>query len=376
MRIEMVLPTLARAGMETVTAELGRGLAARGHDVGFTCLEEIGELGRELAADGLRVSLVSAPGLRPNVLPRELKAWFSTLRPDVVHAHSGTWLKAAQGARGAGVPMVVLTLHGVATVQPWYLRPYGLLSALRADHVVAVTVSLRSHLVERLGVPASRVSVVHNGISTTRFCHRPRSRERRAALGIPHDATVVGNVARLHPVKNHELLLDAFALLLSTNPRAFLLLVGDGPLRQALQERARTLAIADRLRITGVVADTAGWFNEMDVFALSSHTEGMSISLLEAMACEVPVVATAVGGTPALLENGSLGTLTPPGDPQAMADAMRRVLADRAGSGAVAIAARATVERSYSTESMVEAYEKVYQRCGARNAAARRVETV
>jgi glycosyltransferase involved in cell wall biosynthesis len=362
LRIEMVLPVLHRAGMENVTAVLARGLAARGHEVGFTCIEGPGDLGLDLRQEGFRVAVVAAPGLRPNVLPWEFKRWFRKVAPDVVHAHSGIWLKAAQGARWARVPRVTFTLHGISPSEPWYMRHYSRMAARSTDDVVAVSASLGEHLRNVVHVARDRVHVIPNGVSTREFCTGPRSPEFRRHLGIPADASVVGSVARLHPVKNHALLIAAFARLRQQRPDAFLLLVGDGPCRQEIERDVADRGLSTAVHITGVISPTAPLFREMDVFVLSSHIEGTSISALEAMASGVPVVATAVGGNPVLLGHGQRGLLAPAGDAAALMEAMNTLLQDETLRVRVTAAAAEAVSREYSEENMVTRYELLYGR--------------
>jgi glycosyltransferase involved in cell wall biosynthesis len=360
LRIEMMLPALPRAGMEMVAATLARCLTGHGYEVGFTCIEGPGPLGLELREEGFRVAVVPAPGLRPNVLPHELASWLRKVRPDVAHIHSGVWLKAAQAARLARVPGVVYTLHGIAPVEPTLMRFYNRVAASRTDALAAVSDSLRRYLLDRVRVPSHKVRVIHNGISTALYRKQPRSPGLRRSLGIPADAVVIGNVARLHPVKNHDLLLAAFERVLAQIPDAFLLLVGDGQLRQHVERAIGAMHLDGRVCITGLVPSTHGYLNEMDVFALSSHIEGTSISLLEAMACEVPVVATAVGGNPRLLRDGDLGLLTRAGDAAALASAITTVLHHPEAATVRATAARQVVEAHYSEARMAADYETIY----------------
>jgi glycosyltransferase involved in cell wall biosynthesis len=362
LRIEMMLPTMARAGMETVTATLGRELRRRGHEVGFTCILGPGEIGEELAREGFRVANVPAPGLRPNVVARELGGWLATVGPDVVHIHSGLWLKGVQAARHAGIPATIYTHHGVRPVDPWYMPWLNRIAARRTARMVAVSESVQRYLIEVAGAPADRVSVIPNGVPTDRFRARGRAPELRQRLGIPRAAAVIGCVARLHPIKNHELLVNAFALVRQRRPDAFLLLVGDGPLRAAIERLAVERGLQSAVCVTGVLPDTAPLYNEMVVHALASRTEGTSISLLEAMASEVPVVATAVGGNPALLDGGRLGLLVPPADATALAGAILELLEDASLRERLTSTARAELKQSYSVESMAERYEAVYRR--------------
>jgi glycosyltransferase involved in cell wall biosynthesis len=357
--IEMVIPTLHRAGMEVVTANLAQALRANGHEVGITCIEELGDLGLDLQASGFPVRLVSTPGVLPNFLPSRLSKWLRQRRPDVVHAHSGTWLKAICAARIAGVPRVILSAHGTETAAQWLMRQYQRYAGGRAAGVVAVSRPLQEYLTATLGVPARRVHYIPNGVLPVPVQADPPPDHRRK-LGIPEDAWVVGCVARLHPVKNHDLLIDAFDRLQREVPESFLLLVGDGPCRTSLEQRIRDRGLSGRVRITGVVPDPGSYLRCMQVKVLSSHSEGLSVSLLEAMATGLPVVATAVGGTPGLLEHGRLGTLVPPGDAAAFAAALADVCrAPEAFNDQVALA-RKTVSTKYSVAAMARAHEIVY----------------
>lgn len=357
--VEMVLPTLAAAGMETLVVQLAEGLARRGHTVGVTCIIAEGPLAAPLRDAGHRVSLVPAPGLRTNLWPGALAAHLRRLRPDVVHLHDSTWLKGARGARMAGVPRVVGTLHGLETPEPLVNAVFRHLAVRLLDAVVPVSETLAERLRRQYRVPAPRIVSINNGVDTARF--HPADRATRDA-----SAPVIGTVARLEPIKNQALLLDAFARVREALPAARLVLVGDGSLRAELETRARTLGVAGAVTFAGLHADTAPVYRGFDAFVLCSNLEGTSISVLEAMASGTPVVATAVGGTPALLDGGGVGVLVPPRDPAALATALVALLGDGARGAALAAAARARVESAFSTEAMVDGYEALYY--GARSA--------
>jgi glycosyltransferase involved in cell wall biosynthesis len=226
--------------------------------------------------------------------------------------------------------------------------------------VVAVSVPLREHLVRKARIPASRVVTIINGIDTTHFAPRRRSGILRESLGIGPDVPLIGCVARLDPVKNHVLLLEAMALLVRQIPDARLALVGDGPLRDALREQAGDLGLEGKVLFAGTLADTATAYRDLDIFVLPSVSEGTSISVLEAMASGTPIVATAVGGTPRLL-GGDCGVLVPSGDARAMAEAIQHLLADPIGRIRMARAAREQVSEEFGHAAMVRAYEKLYR---------------
>jgi len=361
LRVEMMLGALPAAGMEIMVANLTRGLARRGHDVGVTCLEAGGTIADELRAEGIRVAVVQTPGFRTIVRPVRLAAWLQRVHPDVVHVHTGVWLKGARAARRAGAARVLHTMHGWMDDQLWYTPLLDRWAARSTDRVIAVSEALREYLATRVGLPPTQTAVIANGIDADLFRPGPRAEGWRASLGITNGATVIGSVARLTPVKDHALLIAAFALVRKRIDDAVLVIVGDGPLRQALERQVRELQVAGAVRFLGETRDVARLYREFDLLALSSKSEGTSISLLEAMASGVCVVATAVGGTPALLDGGHLGRLVRYRDPQGLATALVELVYDQRTRQRLATAARAEVLSKYSLDIMLTAYEREYE---------------
>ena len=360
----MILPSLIAAGMETVTARLAMQLAAAGHSVGVTCLLGEGPLADELRAAGHRVTVVPTPGLRTNVRPTQLAGWLSTERPDVVHVHSGAWLKGVRAARLAGVRRVVFTEHGLNDVEPWYNLVLKRCGGWLTDCVVAVSDPLREYLVGRVGIPASKVVVIPNGVDAARFRPGVSAGELRARFGIGA-APLVGHVARLAPVKNQPLLVDAFARVRERVPDARLVIVGDGPERPTIEAQIRGRGLSDVVHLAGELRDVPAILREFDVFALPSRAEGTSMSVLEAMASGVPVVASAVGGTPALVDQGRCGVLVPPNDPDALAAALADLLLASERRRELARLARARIEAEYDEAAVARRYEGLYRGAGA-----------
>jgi glycosyltransferase involved in cell wall biosynthesis len=361
LRIEMVLPSLVVAGMETMTRDLVLGLSALGHGVGVTCLEDEGALAEGLRENGVAVSLVPCPGIGANFRPdAALGAHFATLGCEVVHTHNGVWAKATLAAQAAGIPAVINTLHGFAHGEPWFHEPFRWWGARHTDKIVAVSASLRDHLIEKTHVPASRVTVLPNGIDTDRFAPGRRSGALRERFAIHPDAPLVGCIARLDPVKEHALLLAAFSRILLSHPDARLVLVGDGPLRGALEAQVAATGLSHAVLFAGNCPDPVPIYRDLDAFALASRSEGTSISILEALASGLPVIATAVGGTPDLLCGGECGLLVPSGDAEALANAIIRVLDEPALKAHLAEAGRARAVSAFSQTAMVEAYETLY----------------
>lgn len=357
----MVAPGLIAAGMEMVIARLARGLIGRGHDVGITCIEFLGDLGEQLSCEGIRVQVVPLPGLRTILAPTALADWFREIRPDIVHVHSGAWLKAARAAVKADVPAVVHTFHGLEGDEPWYDRHLLSWAARYTDAVIAVSTPLADFIVDRVGVRAETLHVVPNGIDARTFSPGPRSGTVRQRFGLTDDRVVIGHVGRFAPVKNHIMLLDSFRRARDRSPQLFLALVGDGPLRDAIESSAADLGISQHVGFVGQTMDVAAACRDFDIFVLPSHLEGTSISLLEAMATGLAVVATAVGGTPDLLgTDGDTGMLVPPGQPDRLADALAALAADPALRARLGARARERVLVLYAEDAMLDRHEAIY----------------
>lgn len=362
LRIEMVLPSLVTGGMEAVVARLGQALAARGLDVGFTLTVDEGDFAVQLRNAGFEVCLVPQPHRLASVRVGTLQARLASRQPDIVHVHSGVWLRAARAAARAKVGRVLHTIHGLLNHEPWQGPILKRIAMHYTDEVVAVSPSLADYLCDRVGIDRARVQVIANGVDTARF--RPVTRQcgLREAFGIPAHAIVVGTVARLDPIKNQALILDALPKLLASGGDYHVLIVGDGHERQSLGERAEALGITSRVHFAGVQLADATLYAELDIFALPSILEGTSISLLEAMACSIPVVATDVGGTTSVLERYPYPGLIRPQDVDGFVDACFAVERDSQSRSAAGAWLRHRVDEKYSESAMVQRYLDVYER--------------
>lgn len=359
MRVEMVAPTLEMGGMERLVVRMARVFRERGIDVGVTVIESLGPLADEARDLGIPVSLVPTKGLWTNVRARDLARHFAHRQLHVVHAHSGVWLKSARAARAAGIHGVIHTFHGIVENEPWYVDQMRRAASWSTDEIVAVSESLRGILVRQAGIPEQRVDVIINGVDVRRFTPRPD--QWLPTVG-HEDRFVVGHVARLDPIKNQGMLLQAFDQVRRRLPAAQLVIAGDGPARASLELLATELNLGTSVTFLGEVRDTAALYRSFDVFALSSISEGTSMSILEAMASGVPVVATAVGGTPALVRNGAIALLVDLGNAAAMADAITGLALDPGAHRSLAAKARAYTAEHYSEDAMLERYYALYCR--------------
>lgn len=365
MKIEMVLPNLVNAGMETMVARLAARLVARGHEVGVTCiLRDLGPLAPGLSRQGVQVSLVPLPGLVTNVLPRALSAHLAARAPDVVHVHSGAWVKGAVAAQQARRPFTVFTAHGLLDPEPWTEKWFNRVGAMFTDRIVAVSEHLRGHLIAQ-GLPAGKIEVIINGIDTDAFRPGPPDGKVRARYGIAPSTLLVGTVARLEGVKNQAMLIDAIAIARAAGADCEAVLVGSGSLHGPLEEQARAKGIADKVHFWGLDPDVAPLYRDFDVFALTSTIEGTSISMMEAMASGACCVATAVGGNVDLLEGGACGELVRSQRPEDLARTFVRLAQEPARRRDLGTKARARVESRFSERRMVDGYELLYRQCPA-----------
>jgi glycosyltransferase involved in cell wall biosynthesis len=357
----MLLPSLQIGGMEMITAHLAAALAVRGVDVGITCAYRGGELDAYCAAVGIRMSVLPVESFRRDPLSRPLVRHINQRRPDILHSHTGNWSRAAMVHLQSRARAHVHSVHGlgaeVSTKDVLLMR----VASAFTDALIPVSESLRRFLQHRVRVPAHRMTVIENGVDANHFAPGLRSPVWRAERGIAPDVPLIGIVARLAPVKDVETLLRAFAGVLARGSNAQLVVAGDGPSRDALQSLARELGIADAVHFLGMATDTAAVYRELDVFVLSSRSEGTSISLLEAMASGVPAVATAVGGNVDMLAHGERGMLVPSADPDALGAALWDALHDRARALRVAERARDHVVRELSIEAMCARTLGVYE---------------
>jgi len=284
---------------------------------------------------GCRV--VDVPALGREVRPlrdlaalRQLTALMRRERPRIVHTHtSKAGFLGRLAARLARVPAVIHQPHGHVFYGYWGAPRTALYVALErraarwTDRIVTLTErGTAEHLARGIGRPG-QYATVPSGVPTAalRAAAPPRA-AARARLGLAPDAYVVAGLGRLVPVKGFDLLVEALPRLAAEVPSARVLLVGDGPERAALEARARALGVAARLHVTGATPEVAAHLAAADVLAAPSRNEGMGRALVEAMALGLPVVATAVGGIPAVVEDGGCGRLVPPGDADALAAAL------------------------------------------------------
>lgn len=314
-------------------------------------------------------SLHKPPGHGFRVFP-QFHRLMRTLRPAIVHTRNLAALEMVVPALLAGVPVRVHGEHGWDSRDPEGTnRKYRLVRrafAPMVSHYVALSGHLQRYLVDAVGISAARIARICNGVDAQRF----RAAERRDPLpGMPFgdaDEWIFGTVGRLQEVKDQITLVRAFSRLISLHPearrRARLVIAGDGPLRAAVEREIGAGQLGDRVWLAGSRSDVPRIMRALDCFVLPSRAEGISNTILEAMASGLPVIATAVGGNPELVVDRRCGWLVPPCNPEAMAEAMAQSLAAPQQSREFGTVARQRIEAEFSLDAMVRQYADLYDR--------------
>jgi glycosyltransferase involved in cell wall biosynthesis len=330
-----------------------------GQEVAVICLERPGTLAPEVERHGGRVvSVGKRPGIDLAAAVR-LRAALRQLRPDVVHSHQIASLFYSGLAAAGTEALVVHTEHGKERyAQRLRTRLLGRLAGRFAARFYCLSEDMAAEVVARRIVPRRKVFVIGNGIDAGRFRPRGQREALRRSLGIPADAVVVGTVGRLNEVKRQDLLLRGFARLREKLPSAHLLLIGDGPLMQDLCGQAAGLGLGGCVHFLGYQPEPERYYEAMDVFALTSRSEGIPQALLEASAAGVPAVAARVGGVPEVIDDGRTGLLFPSGDEAALAAGLYALAADAELGRRLSAAARDRVETRFHVRRMAADYHR------------------
>ncbi len=318
---------------------------------------------RALREGAISPTLLRSGG-RPDLsLLRSLIGVIHANRIDLVHSHLMDMnFYASLAGRAAGVP-VIATEHGDIHHPSKKGKIRGIKPKVISRLAAAwVTVSrfTRSELIRRYSVREEKVRVIYNGIP------EPPSPEplRRRDLGLPEDAFLVGCVGNLYPVKGHRDVIEALPRLLREVPTAHLLIAGRGSEEGALRARAAELRVEDHLHLLGLREDVPALLGLLDVFLLPSLSEGLPLSLLEAMGAGLPSVASAVGGVPEVIEDGKDGLLFPAGDGAGLCGHLLHLARSGEERDRLGRAARATFRERFTLGRMVREYEALYERFG------------
>ncbi|GAB6186828.1 glycosyltransferase [Thermopirellula anaerolimosa] len=360
--IHQVVHSLAVGGAEVLAARLAAGLLPQ-YSTRMLCLDESGPLEDRVASVGLHVHVL---GRRPGLdrgCARLMRRLQRAERPAAVIAHQFTPFFYAAWARGLRRrPPLVFVEHGRFHPDRPSLarRIFHRIMLGRRDRVVAVGRSVREALIRNEGIPGRKIRVIYNGIAVERFRRNEDARRRiRAEWGLCESDFAVLQVARLDPLKDHRTAVRAAASLRTENLRWFF--VGDGPERSTVEGEITRLDLQDRVHLLGERRDIPELLSAADAFVLTSISEGIPVTVLEAMAAGLPVAATRVGGLPELVREGETGLLVSPGDPRAVANAVKLLMADRRKAEDWGATGRRLAEDRFSESRMHAEYRRLLE---------------
>lgn len=367
-RVLHVIQNLNYGGMERLLSDIVRGLDPDRFESHILVLQYVGRFGEGLG-EYARVHVAPPMSRASMVRPSALAATIRRIAPDVVHSHSGVWYKASLAARMAGVPMVIHTEHGRPVPDPWQARWLDGMASRRTDIAVAVSSSVSGTLTTDVVRRKCEVRTIINGVDTNRFRPEPDSGMIRRQLGIPADAPVIGSIGRLEWIKGYDVMIDAFARLVTSRdwertPR--LVLAGDGSERPHIEAQIRQSGLGGLVCLVGWRDDVHDLLSSFDCFCMSSRSEGTSVSLLEAMSSGVCPVVTDVGGNRAVLGPKLSHRLVPAADPERLSNALNDAIVDPARRKKDSEYARHRVEHSFGVETMIRAYGTLYQAAAER----------
>jgi glycosyltransferase involved in cell wall biosynthesis len=356
-----VVLSLASGGTERLVVETVKSLRTR-FRMAVCCLDEAGELASELTEIGVPVTVLGRrPGFHAS-LGKQIARVARQHGATVLHCHQYTpFVYGACAKLWTPGVRVIFTEHGRLFDQQPSAKRRLANTVLRAIpvRVYAVSHDLRAHLLlEAFG--DDQVRVLHNGVKPPPLPAVGDRAAARLALGLPPDAFVVGAVGRLDPVMCLDVVIQATAALRGRCENTTLVLVGEGPHRTRLEGEVGRLGLGDTVKFAGYRSDVRAVMPAFDVFVNASSTEGISLTILEAMSAGLPVVATAVGGTPEIVVDGETGLLVPAGNPQALAQAILEVRSLADGGSQLGASARQRVLSEFSFDRMVEEYASAY----------------
>jgi len=356
--------THARGGAEEHVLTLLRGLDRRLFQLHLICSPDVAEMLRaDLPRDvKLFPILVDSFSHGPNAL--RLARYLRAERIEILHSHLFcSSLFGSPIARFSGVPAIIETPHVRESWRRGWKASFFVdrLIGRCVDCYIAVSQANADFLVNDKRLPARKVRTIHNGCDLRRFNPVESSQSRlRGALGFQPGDLILLVAARLEPQKGHRVLLDALPPVRRDFPNVRLVCVGDGELRGALEQQARDLHLDDIVRFIGYQPNIPEWLGLADVSVLPSFFEGLPLVAIESLAAARPMVATAVDGTPEVILDGQTGLTVPPGDPDALAKALTRLLRDPELRRRLGQAGRSFVLEHFTQERQIEQTQQLY----------------
>lgn len=351
-------------GTEQVIKNLVEGSDKSRYHMSILCIESpIGPFGQMLQEQGVRIDTLPRRDGFDSGLIRRIRRYIKQQQIDILHCHQYTpWVYGCLAAIGTG-KQVIFTEHGrfYPDSSSWKRKLVNPVLDMLTDHITAISEATRQALVGYEYLPAKRISVVYNGIHGLEPDDQA-TRAVRQQYALPDEGMVLGTIARLDPIKNHKMMLDAFSQVLAKHPDTRLVIVGDGEMRGAIEAQIDELGLGKHVILTGYVAKPQHLLNLMDIFLLSSLSEGTSMTLLEAMSLGKPCVVTKAGGNPEIIKHNHNGLVTKNDDADAFAEAIIKLIEEPDTRNSMQQQATQRFTELFTAEKMAEAYAGLYDR--------------
>ena len=371
-RIMHVVDSMVVGGLQNALVNLIERLDPDKFEHIVCAVRHLGPMADRLPRNRVRTIILGKKETGIPIQVGGLARLISEFQPDILHSRNFGAIDAVLAGRIGGRCAVIHSEHGMEmNSDAWRRRVFRRIAFELADRVFAVSYHLRAALVERTGLRLERIGVIHNGVDTERFCSNPQARTTlRQKLGIDDDELCIGAVGRLDTIKDYPTLFRAAERLHKFHRNWRILMVGDGPDFPRLQEFVSSRsALHERVRFLGDSRQVPELLQTMDVYVLPSIFEGISNSLLEAMASGLAVIASQAGGNPEVVVDGQSGFLFPVGNDEQLAEQLLLLCEDSEARRGLGTRAFQRIKEAFSMESMVTQYQRLYtgvlQGCGA-----------
>ena len=348
-------------GLEYMVVALVNRLNRKKFLPNICCFDTLGELQNNLLNDTKTTLLKRKPGI-DFFYPFKLAALLKKDQADILHLHNSTaFFYGVLAGKIAGIRRIIYTEHARDVAPNIKVRIMDKILSYMTDRIVVVAEFLKRNLVHKEWINPEIISTIYNGIDGDQFSREFDREGIIKELSVSPAANLIGIVARLDPIKNHRCLIKAMKKVSTIFSDAVLLVIGDGPLREELEELVTEEQLQDNILFLGTRNDIPRLLSMLDIFVLCSLSEGLPLTILEAMAAGKPIVASAVGGIPEVIDHGIDGILIPSDDSDRLAEAISELLHDDKKRDDMGEKARKKFEERFTIQTMVERYEELYE---------------
>ncbi len=328
------------------------------------CIEKSGILATRIKRKDIKI-FECYRGKGDYLLPLKLYKLFKKERVDVVHTYGWSGFDGIVAAKLAGIPLIIHTEVGrdigeINNLKRRKILGRRLISSL-VNHLVTVSEELKDSLIKTSKISPDKIICIHPGVSLEEFEFPIDKNKNKKGIGFKEDTIVIGSVGRLDPIKNYPNLIYAAREIINEYPDIRFVLVGDGPLKNKLESIIKELDLEGKVILLGRVDNVLPFLKIMDIFVLPSFSEGLSVSILESMACGLPIVATNVGGNPEIVLDGVTGILVPPENCSTLAMAIMKLIKNPEIAKEMGIAGQKRIKTEFSFSKMINSYEKLYK---------------